>query len=413
MRKKVGIMAVMIILVAIMAVIGRYDLLIDITKQKISDSEYFGGSKVISEVVVPSDVSKENETVENQINYEELETISYTAGYGYQILSEEEKEIYVEILNAINNLAEDVMISSSDVKQVIKIHEYVCADNPELFWVKGYQVAPYEMNGETVGVKYSGIYTMSAGQKENYQTALNQVTKEWMMEIAQYTEEYDKVKKAYELVILNTEYEEDASENQNILSVFLNGKSVCQGYAEAFQYLLKHSGIQNILVTGQASNGVSTQPHAWNLVSIDGKYYQFDVTWGEPNYQAAEGNSEKVKWDISYKYFGITDEEMYRNHTVEMDMPLPECNSTEYNYFIKEGYYYTELDKRQLKLQFMEAEKANLGVVHIKCENGLLYKEFVKYLIEDSKVFYIIRNHTEIQYSLDDDMMCISIFWEV
>ncbi|MBQ4531420.1 MAG: hypothetical protein IJA36_12565 [Lachnospiraceae bacterium] len=413
MKRKVGIMTVLIIIVVIMAATGRYDDLIDLAKQEINGSEYLGGSKVISEVVVPSGNAEEQgkSLSENEINYEELENISYTAGYGYQLLNEEEKNIYVEILNAINNLSEDVVISSSDVDQVIKIHEYVCADNPELFWVKGYQVAPYEMDGETVGVKYSGIYTMNAGQKENYQIALKQVTKAWLEEIAQYKEEYDKVKKAYELVILNTEYEEDSSESQNILSVFLNGKSVCQGYAEAFQYLLKHSGIQSILVTGTASNGVSTQPHAWNMVSIGGNYYQFDVTWGEPNYQATE--KEKVKWDMSYKYFGITDEEMYRNHTIETEIPLPECHNKEYNYFIKEGYYYTELDKRQLKLQFMEAEKANLGVAHIKCDNGLLYKEFVKYLIEDSKVFYIIRNQTEIQYSLDDDMMCISIFWEV
>lgn len=412
MRKKVGIMTTLIIIVVIMAATGRYDALIDMARQEINDSEYLSGSKVISEVVVPSkDAEEEKSSSDNEINYEELETISYTAGYGYQLLTEEEKNVYVEILNAINNLAEDVVISSSDVDQVIKIHEYVCADNPELFWVKGYQVAPYEMDGKTVGVKYSGIYTMNAGQKENYETALKQVTKDWLAEIAQYTDEYSKVKKAYELVILNTEYEEGSDENQNVLSVFLNGKSVCQGYAEAFQYLLKKSGIQSILVTGTASNGVSTQPHAWNLVSIGGNYYQFDVTWGEPNYQTAA--EEKVKWDISYKYFGITDEEMYQNHTIDDSMPLPECNSTEYNYFIKEGYYYTELDKRQLKLQFMEAEKENLGVVHIKCDNGLLYEEFVKYLIEDSKVFYIIRNHTEIQYSLDEDMMCISIFWEV
>ena len=79
---------------------------------------------------------------------------------------------------------------------------------------------------------------------------------------------------------------------------------------------------------------------------------------------------------------------------------------------MKEGYYYTELNKRQLKLQFMEAEKSGEGAVHMRCDNNLLYKELVSYLIEDSKVFYIIRDYTEVQYSLDEDMRCISIFWE-
>ena len=235
----------------------------------------------------------------------------------------------------------------------------------------------------------------------------------WLEQIAQCSGEYDKVKKAYELIILNTEYDEDASESQNILSVFLNGRSVCQGYAEAFQYLLKHSGIQSIVVSGTASNGTAVLPHAWNLVSIGGNYYQFDITWGEPNYQVSETTTEKVNWDISYKYFGLTDKEMFYNHTVDMSMPLPECSSTEYNYYVKEGYYYETLDKRQLKVQFMEAEQAGTGVAHIRCDNSLLYKEMVTYLIEDSKVFYIIKDHSEIQYSLDEDLMCISIFWNI
>ena len=295
---------------------------------------------------------------------------------------------------------------------MVKIHEYVCADNPELFWVEGYQILPYEMAGKTVKVKYSGIYTMSLGEKTNYQKALETKVEPWLAEIASCPDDYSKVKKAYELIILNTDYEPDAKENQNILSVFLNGKSVCQGYAEAFQFLCKHSGIQNITVTGDATNADGTQPHAWNLVSMDGKYYQFDITWGDPNYQVTENVVGEVNWEISYKYFGLTDFEMSLSHTADTKMELPKCTSIDNNYYVKEGYYYTELDKKQLKLQFMAAEAAGEGAVHIRCDNNLLYQEMVSYLIEDSKVFYIIQNYTEIKYSLDEDMRCISIFWE-
>lgn len=413
MRKKEGILLCLVILIIVLGLTGRYSNILGIIQQNTSDSGDISGSKVISEVVVPAASAAEASQVEKQVDYEQLQSLSYEQAYGYGLLDKEEQQIYVEILGALDTLAEDVVLSSNDVDQIVKIHQYVCADNPELFWVKGYQVQPYEVAGKTVQVKYSGIYTMKEGEKENYQKALDKVTGEWLAEIAQYSEEYDKVKKAYDLIILNTEYDVDASESQNILSVFLNGKSVCQGYAEAFQYLLKHSGIQSILVSGTASNGTETQPHAWNLVSIGGNYYQFDVTWGEPNYQVSEGTTEKVKWDISYKYFGITDKEMYNNHTVDTFMPLPECNSTEYNYYVKEGYYYETLDKRQLKLQFMEAEESGTGVAHIRCANSLLYEEMVAYLIKESKVFYIIKDCTEIQYSLDEDLMCISIFWEI
>lgn len=410
MRKKEGILLVLVILIIVLGLAGKYSNILGIIQQNTEDS---GESKVISEVVVTASGKEAVSATESQVDYGQLQTLSYEKAYCYQLLSKEEQQIYVEILGALNDLEEEIVLSSNDVEQVAKIHEYVCADNPELFWVKGYQVQPYEVGGKTVQIKYSGLYTMDKGQKKNYQIAMDQVINQWLAEMAQCDEEYEKVKKAYDLIISNTEYDANAAESQNIVSVFMNGKSVCQGYAEAFQYLLKHSGIQSILVSGTAYNGTKTEPHAWNLVCIGGNYYQFDVTWGEPNYQAAEGTAEKVKWDISYKYFGLTDKEMYNTHTVDMSIPLPECNSTEYNYYVKEGYYYETLDKHQLKAQFMEEEESGTGVAHLRCANSLLYKEMVTYLIEDSKVFYIIKDHTEIQYSLDEDLLCISIFWEV
>lgn len=413
MRKKEGILLILVILIVVLGLTGKYSNILGIIQQNIGGPGDFSGSKVISDVVVPAANAAETSTQERKVNYEQLKALSYEQAYCYQLLNKDEKKIYVEILGALNELNGDVTLSSTDVEQVVKIHEYVCADNPELFWVNGYQVKPYEVAGETVQIKYSGLYTMNRGQRKNYQDAIAKVTDVWLEEIAQCSDEYEKIKKAYDLIISNTSYDANAEESQNIVSVFISGKSVCQGYAEAFQYLLKCSGIQSIVVSGTAFNGEKTEPHAWNLVRIGENYYQFDVTWGEPNYQADEIGTREVDWEVSYKYFGITDKEIYVNHTAEMEIPLPECNSTEYNYYVKEGYYYEELDKEQLKLQFMEAEQSGTGVAHIRCDNSLLYKEMVTYLIEDSKVFYIIKEHKEIQYSLDEDKMCIDIFWNI
>ena len=54
--------------------------------------------------------------------------------------------------------------------------------------------------------------------------------------------------------------------------------SVCDGYALAYKYLLSKVGIDCYMVTSKA------MAHAWNLIVLDGEYYQVDVTWDDPTW---------------------------------------------------------------------------------------------------------------------------------
>ena len=49
--------------------------------------------------------------------------------------------------------------------------------------------------------------------------------------------DYEKSKWVYETLINRVDYVADAPDNQNIISVFLNGQTVCQGYSNAANYL--------------------------------------------------------------------------------------------------------------------------------------------------------------------------------
>lgn len=56
----------------------------------------------------------------------------------------------------------------------------------------------------------------------------------------------------------------------------VNGTAVCQGYANAFYFLLCKAGVDSRIVTGFADNGES---HAWNIVQYGKEYFQSDSTW--------------------------------------------------------------------------------------------------------------------------------------
>ena len=84
---------------------------------------------------------------------------------------------------------------------------------------------------------------------------------------------------------------------------FLNGETVCQGYACATQYLLRLLNIQCAIVTGKADGDA----HAWNLVRMDGDYYYLDTTSGNSRYYGKDRSAEKY---VNYNYLGITSEEI-------------------------------------------------------------------------------------------------------
>ena len=62
---------------------------------------------------------------------------------------------------------------------------------------------------------------------------------------------------------------------QTAYGALVEGKGICQAYAEAFNVLAGKAGLRCVVVTGKL-NGVGG--HAWNRVLIDGQWFTLDVT---------------------------------------------------------------------------------------------------------------------------------------
>ena len=77
MRKKEGILLCLVILIIVLGLTGRYSNILGIIQQNTSDSGDVSGSKVISEVVVPAASAAEASQVEKQVDYEQLQSLSY------------------------------------------------------------------------------------------------------------------------------------------------------------------------------------------------------------------------------------------------------------------------------------------------------------------------------------------------
>ena len=93
-------------------------------------------------------------------------------------------------------------------------------------------------------------------------------------------DDYETVKKVHDYLCNHFEYDHRTEyTNYTDIEGFRDGRMVCQGYALATYYLLNSCGIPTRIITGYGGSGTGDTNHAWNIVKLDNKWYNLDVTW--------------------------------------------------------------------------------------------------------------------------------------
>ena len=299
--------------------------------------------------------------------------------YAYECLDETGKEVYDQMLQTILSYEESVELATTDTEVMGKAYEALCADYGGLFWVQGYTFTSYTMGEKVVGLEFAPDYRMEEQQKDAYQQQVDQVVEVWLAGISPQASDYEKARFVFESLIERVDYVEGAPENQTILSVFLYGETVCQGYASATQYLLQRLGIPAAIISGYA-NG---EAHAWNLIALDGVYYYMDTTWGNSTYLDQDSLQEKF---VNHNFMCMTERELLLNHQPETSFPLPECNSIEHNYYVQEGRYFDAWDPEAIGSVFREAWESGQPFVSVKFVNEQLYDQMKDYFVHEQRI---------------------------
>lgn len=328
--------------------------------------------------------------------------------YAYDMLEESLRPLYVEILTIIEKHAENIKISTNDSDILQKVFLFVHADHPEIYWIDGYSYMRYSRGNEILYLTFSGKYTYTLEETRTLQFSIDQYVGRCLSGISKNASDYDKVKYIYEYIIEHTDYVLDSPDNQNILSVFLNGESVCQGYAKAAQYLLEQLDIPCTMVVGKVESG---EGHAWNLVQIDGAYYYMDPTWGDASYRLDGQPMQGASMPISYEFLNITTEQLQATHIIDSVVPMPQCIATEANYYIRENLYFDEYDEEALKEAFQNAYEEGREAITLKYADSVVFAKLQEELITNQKIFLLLSEQTQsVIYAVDDQLYTISIW---
>ena len=320
-----------------------------------SEQANFGSSEVVEvEEIEEVEIPKVEGEIVSVTSHTALAREQY---YQYSGLNASEKQIYQAIYDGIKQCETYINLKSygCNKETLDKVYHAVTGDNPQFFYLTNlYACSSWNsridklillyMDGTTSDVLDDGRVKANANRNtiSRQIASFNSKISEILQKISPSSSQIQKEKRIYDYLQDNIAYDHQAagliySDSANASHAFdvygaaCEGKAVCEGYAELFQYLCYCVGINATQVSGTANGG----PHMWNTVCIDSNWYMLDVTWDD---------SETAGMHY-YTYFNLTANEMAAaNHIPSTTgVRVPSCTSKTHAFYNHFALYVQDL----------------------------------------------------------------------
>ena len=280
-------------------------------------------------------------------------------------------------------------------------------DHPEYFWFDGegtYSTVSVPLLGDSTNVTLS--YSLTLDEINALLPKISAYTADCLSSIAGAGSDYEKILGVYRYLIRQTDYVLDV-QDQSIVRLMTEHRATCAGYSKSFQYLMHQLNIPCALALGTGKGGES---HGWNTVMCGGDWYQVDVTWGDPVDENGNPGSS-----LDYTYFMLTDEEMYRDHTPDSTLPLPQCTATTYNYYRQSGLQLPSWDSVSYESMLRNAAAQGDEWLTVRFDRREDYDTAIRALIDQGGIMTVLDNcgltipDSGITYSRNDEFLEFSV----
>lgn len=253
--------------------------------------------------------------------------------YYYSQLDSEGQQIYDALLMVAEDPTSDdhyvpVMVTpepGSFEYQVLitKAYYSLLLDHAELFWIYNGIAADFMMKYPLVDRAPAGkhtVYFHLSNAYKNYKkemNAFNDATEAFLADIDLTAPQEVIAKEIHDKLVDQVTYNDKVYEEHlnkdyghtayGALVADSSGTpnyAVCDGYSQAYVYLLQQAGINAAVIIGMAgSDRTSAGGHAWSVVELDGEWYEVDSTWDDIGGKEKTTEMLKQNNSINYVYY--------------------------------------------------------------------------------------------------------------
>ncbi len=294
----------------------------------------------------------------------------------YASLNDKEKNIYKQFYDAIIHLKKEITIDDYDtaVEAYGKILDAIDYDHPEIFWHKNTTcwLHSSSLHGQSISFEFN--YNQFAENLPYYRDLIEKEAEKVAAGARKLKRPIDQELYVYDYLTNTIQYVDDSEESQTIYGALINHETVCAGFAKAFQLIMRRLGVPTYYLSGYRTDYLQdgtpdTGTHAWNVIIIDGKSYNVDLTGS--HVQVKTRSRKKFEY-VSYQYFNRTDQ-----------------------YFKDEGYDFTNVDSPELFPIYPAAVSTDADIEHAKGPELFVAQLAKEYPVTKDNIAYNYNDYTK------------------
>lgn len=221
--------------------------------------------------------------------------------FAYYLLPSEQQRYYLQAVKAIENLTPAFPAGVFGVPEINNVLHAVLTDHPGYFWFEG----KWSFMNKDGSLSVCPAYSFDRYDSSLISAGLEQIKRQ-LIKASPPDNSYENMKFIYDWILDNVSYGISGNdEGQTIYSALVLKKSLCKGLSKTFQYLLEETGCFCTLQEGTLNGKVK---HVWNVIELDGSYYNVDVSLGYDQFDYMFEETGR------YRCFAVSDQRIEKTH---------------------------------------------------------------------------------------------------